>query len=168
VFVLAPVSGRLVEPAKFDDGTLDLSQGGYMAIPADKNFDFKGAFSIDLWVKFDETGRMPLIVSCGQWNANGWFLQNLGGRYRFHVGGVDCDGGTVKAGQWTRVTGTSNGRMLRLYQDGKQVAETFAPQLIKPWGGELLLGQYNGGITPDYQLKGSVKDVKIYHRAITP
>ena len=162
VFVLQPSSGKLVEPAKFDGETLDLSGGGHLVVPADKNFDVKGAFSLDLWVKFDEAGKMPLIVSCGQWNTNGWFLQNLGGRYRFHVSGVDCDGGTVTVGQWTRITATSNGRILRLYQNGKLVAETAAPQTVKPWGKELLIGQYNGGITPDYQFKGSIKDVKIY------
>jgi hypothetical protein len=166
VFVMQPSVGKLVAPAKFDGEVLDLSKGGHLVIPADKNFDMRGSFTLDLSVKFDEAGRMPLIVSCGQWNTNGWFLQNLGGTFRFHVGGVDCDGGRFVVGQWTRITATSNGRMLRLYQDGKLVAETTAPQSVKPWGKELLLGQYNGGITADYQFKGSLKDVRIYHRVL--
>jgi len=166
VFVLAPSSGKLVKPARFDGEILDFSGGGHMIVPEDKNFDIKGPFSLDLWVKFDEAGRMPILVSCGLWNTNGWFLQNLGGRFRFHVGGVDCDGGAVVVGEWTRITGTFNGKLLRLYMNGKLVAETPAPQTIKPWSKELLIGQYNGGATSDYQFKGSLKNVKIYHRML--
>ena len=166
VFELKPSSGTLVAPAKFDGNVLNLSGGGHLVVPADKNFDIKGPFSLDLWAKFDDAGRMPILVSCGQWNTCGWFLQNLGGRFRFHVGGVDCDGGTVTTGEWTRITGTFDGRMLRLFQNGNLVAETAAPATVKPWSQELLLGQYNGGITPDYQFKGSLKQVRIYHRIL--
>jgi len=166
VFELKPSSGKLVEPAKFDGEVLDLSSGGHLVVPADKNFDIKGPFSLDLWVKFDDAGQIPLLVSCGQWNTSGWFLQNYNGRFRFHVGGVDCDGGTVTVGEWIRVTGTFDGRMVRLYQNNKLVAEKVAPSTVKPWSRELLLGQYNGGTTPNFQFKGSLKHVRIYLRTL--
>jgi hypothetical protein len=110
---------------------------------------------------------MPVVVSCGVWNQSGWFLQALGGRWRWHVGGVDCDGGKVSVGQWTHLVGTYDGQSTRLYQDGQLVAERTGSFVTAPWPGELHIGQYSGGPTPDYQTTGRMSDVKIYHRALT-
>ncbi len=52
---------------------------------------------------------MPVIISCGRWQDRGWFLQKLGGSWRWHLGGTDCDGGGVPTGQWVHLTGTYDG-----------------------------------------------------------
>ena len=67
---------------------------------------------------------MPVIDSAGQWRKSGWFLQRIGAGWRWHVGGVDCDGGTGIVDTWTHLVGVHDGNGLRFYQDGKLAAET--------------------------------------------
>ena len=40
------------------------------------------------WADDELRTQMPIVVSCGHWNKSGWFLQWLGNRWRWHVGGV--------------------------------------------------------------------------------
>ena len=63
-----------------------------------------------------QPGRMPVVVSCGVWNQAGWFLQRLGGVWRWHVGGVDCDGGQPAEGRWMHLAAVYDGQSLRLYR----------------------------------------------------
>jgi hypothetical protein len=90
-------------------------------------------------VWFDQPGQIPVVVSCGLWNHAGWFLQRIGAGWRWHLGGVDCDGGQAAVGRWFHVVGTFDGRTLRLYQDGVQVAEKAGVPNPQLWAGELCL-----------------------------
>ncbi len=168
VFVLSEAisRGKLHDGAKFADGVLDLSQGGYLEFPNNPDYNVGVRFSFECKVKFDETGSMPIILGNGTWNQSGWFLQRIGDGFRFHVAGIDCDGGASSAGNWMRLLGTFDGKRLRLYQDGRMVAERIATPDRKPWAGPLLIGQYTGGLGPDYQTKGQIKDVRIYQRVV--
>jgi len=109
---------------------------------------------------------MPVIVSCGVWNQAGWFLQRLGGVWRWHVGGVDCDGGRPAEGRWVHLAAVYDGQTLRLYEDGVQVAERAASVDASVWPGELHVGQYSGGPAPAYQVTGRITGLKIYHRPL--
>ena len=111
---------------------------------------------------------MPVIVSCGSWNQAGWFLQRLGGVFRWHVGGVDCDGGRPAVGKWTHLAGVFDGRTARLYQDGVQVAQTAGKAAAIVWPGELCVGQYSAAPGSAYQVTGKIRGVRLYHRPLTP
>ena len=165
VFVLAADKGRLVAPAVFDGEELDLSNGGHFVVEPNDDFNIKEAFSLECSIKFDEPGGMPIVVSNGLWNTSGWFLQRFGDGWRFHVGGVDCDGGSAKVGEWLYMVGTYDGETLRLYENGVLIAERSAVVNKSPWSGSLIIGQY-GPLTPDFQVKGRIKDVRIYQRVI--
>jgi len=165
VFIFSADKGKLVVPATFDGNELDLSKGGHFVVEANDEFNIKETFSLECWVKFDELGGMPIVVSNGLWNTSGWFLQCFAGSWRFHVGGVDCDGGLPKIGEWMHMVGTYDGEKLRLYQDGTLVAERYAAVNKTPWTLDLIIGQYNA-IAPDYQVRGRIKDVRIWQRVI--
>ena len=122
--------------------------------------------SVECWVRFDRQGKMPVIASCGVWNQAGWFLQWFGGVWRWHVGGVDCDGGRPQPGRWIHLVGTYDGQTLRLFQDGEQVAERTANPSTAVWPGELYIGQYSGSPAPDYQVNGRITGMKLYHRPL--
>jgi hypothetical protein len=154
--------------ARVLDGEIDLRQGGYVSFAHDERFDLGQPLSIECRVWFDEPGNMPVVVSCGSWNQAGWFLQRIGGQWRWHVGGLDCDGGQPVDKQWHHVIGTYDGRTARLYVDGKQVAEKSGPFNQTVWPGELCLGQYSAQPGPPYQVRGRIAGVKLYHRAVQP
>jgi hypothetical protein len=170
VFVLAPDSGRLFAPATFGDNVdsweLDLSNGGHFVVEPNEEFNVQETFSVEFSVKFDEIDGIPVVVSNGYWNQAGWFFQYFNGRWRFHVGGVDCDGGSPKIGEWMHIVGTYDGSTLRLHENGILVAERLAVVNKTPWTRNLVIGQYSGQIAPQFQVRGRIKDVRIWHRVL--
>lgn len=162
------LAGQLHGRAKTLEGELDLRQGGYLTFPHDERFDLGQPLTVQCRVWFDQPGVMPVVVSCGAWNQAGWFLQRIGNTYRWHVGGIDCDGGQPALGRWVHLTGVYDGQTARLFVDGKLVAEKSGDFNPTPWSGPLCVGQYSAQPAAEYQVHGRVADVKIYHRAAIP
>jgi hypothetical protein len=160
------LDGTLHGSAAGDGGVLDLRSGGHAAFAHHEVFDLAQPLSVACWVWFDQPGRMPVVVSCGVWNQAGWFLQRLGGVWRWHVGGVDCDGGRPAVGRWTHLAAVYDGQTLRLYEDGVEVAQRAASVNPSVWPGQLHVGQYSGQPTADYQVSGRIRDLKIFHRPL--
>ena len=69
---------------------------GFAALAPEAGGVQDGPFSFVLEALFDEPGQMPVVLGFGQFKGDGWFLQRFGGRCRFHLAGVSCDGGEVK------------------------------------------------------------------------
>jgi hypothetical protein len=160
------LSGKLHGKASCADGMLDLRSGGHLTFPHHDYLDLTQPLSIACWVGMDQPGQMPVLVSCGVWNQAGWFLQRLGGSYRWHVGGVDCDGGQPAVGRWTHLAAVYDGQSLKLYQDGQLVAQRAASVNGAPWPGDLHVGQYSGRPTAEYQVTGRIAGLRLYHRPL--
>ena len=159
-------TGLLKGAAQVTQSGLDLREGGYAAFDNHAEFQLSGAFSVECEVLLEEPGEMPVLVSGGAWNGPGWFLQKMGGAWRWYVGGLVCDGGRAECGRWLHLAATYDGSTARLYQDGKCVAETPGTASLDPWNGPLLIGQYSGGPGEPYQVKGMLRALKIYQRAL--
>ncbi len=69
-------------------------------------------------------------------------------------------------GRWTHLAAVYYGRQLRLYQDGKLVAEKEGPVQADIWPGKLYVGQYSGQPAPSYQAKARVAHLQLYHRPL--
>ncbi len=162
----SPLAGRRHGAAKGTETVLDLREGGMATFPQHELFDLAQPITVSCWVWFEKQGNMPVVVGYGHWNQSGWFLQWLGDRWRWHAGGVDCDGGSPEAGRWMHVAGTFDGQALRLFQDGKLVAERPGPVNSAPWRGELHVGQYSAAPGPQYQVTGRIANLTIYHRPL--
>ncbi|MBM4034631.1 MAG: hypothetical protein FJ291_23045 [Planctomycetes bacterium] len=160
--------GSLHAGAKVADGALDLSKGGHATFDHRPEFDLGQRLSVELWVNMTPAGQMPIPVSCGHWNQAGWFLQRIGGVWRWHVGGIDCDGGRPEPGKWLHVVGTYDGQTARLYQDGRLIAEKAGAAILARWRGPLHVGQYSGGPGPQYQVTGQIRGLKVYSRVLPP
>jgi len=154
--------------AKIANGILDLSAGGYVTYPYSDQFDLNARLSMECMVWFDNVGQIPVVVGCGQWNTRGWFLQNLGGKWRWHLAGTDCDGGTVTQNKWIHLVGTFDGQNAALYQDGKKVASVPCNPNPAPWAQDLFIGQYPAGPGDAYQLNGKIDHIRIYRRTLKP
>ncbi len=146
---------------------LELRDNAYVTYPYKSEFDLRARLSVECWLCLDNADQMPVIVSCGRWQDRGWFLQKLGGSWRWHLGGTDCDGGTVPARRWVHLVGTYNGEKARLFQNGKQVAAVTCHPNGTPWKGPLFVGQYGAGPGPQYQVNGKIAGVRIYRRALS-
>jgi len=157
--------GRLMSGASFADGSLDLTGGGHVTFPHRPEFDLRHAFTVECWVRIDQPTKMPVILACGAFNRSGWFLQRYGRGWRWHVGGVSCDGGKPLVGEWVHLVGTFDGRRARLSQNGRLASDVACQPNRKPWTGPLCVGQYTS-VAPDYQVRGVISGVKFYQRAV--
>ena len=151
-----------------DEKALDLRNGGYATFAHRREFDVTGKFSIACRVKIARASRGSVVASCGLWNHSGWFLQRIGAGWRWHVGGIDCDGGAPAPGKWTELVGTFDGRTARLYQDGRLVAAKSGRANRTPWGKPLHVGQYSGGVNASFQVNGLISDLRIYGCVVNP
>jgi len=159
-------AGRAHGKARVAEGVLDLRQGGHVTFDHRPEFDLDRPISIACWVHLQPKAQMPIPVSCGHWRKAGWFLQRFGGGWRWHVAGMDCDGGKPAPGRWTHLVGTFDGRTARLFQDGRQVAKVDGDAVRTRWAGRLHVGQYSGGPAPSFQVTGRVAGLRIYGRAL--
>ncbi len=159
-------TGTLHGKARVAGGAIDLQQGGHVTFPRRGEFALDRPLSIECWVYFTKENKMPVVLSAGHWQQSGWFLQRIGAGWRWHVGGIDCDGGAPAPGRWTHLVGTYDGRKCQLFQDGKLVAEKGGTAIQTPWQGPLFVGQYSGIPGPEFQVTGWMTGVKIYNRAL--
>jgi len=162
------VAGRAGGPARIGGGVLDLREGGHLAFPRREEFDLSRPIAVECRVRFEAATSSAVIASCGEWQRSGWFLQRLGDRWRWSVGGIDCDGGTAPLGTWIHLLGTFDGRTARLWQDGKKVAEAAGAARADVFPGDLLVGQYSAGPAPVFQVLGEVAGFRIFNRVVDP
>ncbi|MHC4495681.1 MAG: LamG-like jellyroll fold domain-containing protein, partial [Planctomycetota bacterium] len=160
------LKGSVRGSAAIRDGSLELRGNAYVTYPYKTEFDLRARLSVECWVYLESAEQMPVIVSCGRWQDRGWFLQKLGRTWRWHLGGVDCDGGTVPVKKWVHLIGTYHGEKARLFQDGKQISSVQCYPNDTPWEGPLFIGQYGAGTGSQYQVHGRIAGVKIYRRAL--
>jgi len=161
------VPGTMQGKAHLWKDALDLRRGGHVTYDYRPEFNVLDRFSVECRVQTTEQAQMPIVISCGEWTKGGWFLQQIGGCWRWYVGGINCDGGELKPGEWTHIAATYDGATARLYQDGKLVAETTGMVNGLPWEKPMHVGQYSAGPNDSYQFKGYIADVKIYNRVLS-
>jgi hypothetical protein len=162
------VDGKLHANAKADEGCLDLRGGGHATFPHQAEFDIAPRFTIECRVNLEAAGESPVVLSCGQYDGAGWFLQRFGQGWRWHVGGTSCDGGTPALNRWVHLRATFDGRRARIFQDGVEVASARCAPNRARWDGSLFVGQYSASPGPNFQVKGRIADVRIYHSVALP
>ena len=158
--------GTAVGAAKISGETLDLRRGGHVTFAHRNDFDLRPRLSIECWVRFEEAGDIPVVLSCGQYSSGGWFLQRFGKHWRWHVGGINCDGGDPAMGKWTHLLATFDGRRARLFENGVEVASERGEATAALWSGPLFVGQYGAEPGPKFQVHGQIAGAKIYRRAV--
>ena len=160
------LAGKLHGPAACSSGVLDLRSGGHVTFPHQEAFDLAQPLSVNAGCGLTSRAECRWWSAAASWNQAGWFLQRLGGTWRWHVGGVDCDGGLPAVGRWIHLAAVYDGQSLKLYQDGEPVAERPGSINASPWTGELHIGQYSGQPSADYQVTGRMTGVRLYHRPL--
>jgi hypothetical protein len=164
--VAATVRGN----ARCTPGVLDTRPGGHVTVPHREEFDLGQPLSLACWVRLERgtgSGDMPVLAGCGMWGGPGWFLQWLGGQWRWYAGGVNCDGGKPEAGRWIHLVATVDGQTARLFQDGQPVAEAKGNVQTERWPGDLFVGTYGASPGPGFVTTGQFAGFTLYHRILS-
>jgi hypothetical protein len=164
------LKGTLAGPAAYAPGVvgqaLDLTSGGWISFKNNEVFDVNGEITLEAWVNFRSTEGMPVFLSHGEWRHNGFFVQVLGGRIRYSLGGLnDLDAGAIEPNKWYYVVCTYDMRQMRVYLNGREAGRREAPDVdLSPWVGPFYIGRYTLDGKP-YEVTGLIDEVKIYQRA---
>ena len=138
------------------------SHGGWLAVPAEEDLNFRGFLAVSLDIKFTEPGIMPVAVGYGSWRRSGWFIQKFQEKWRFHLSGTDCDSeAKVPLNEWLHMDFIVENGQMRILQNGQTVAQTPVSAPLADWFGDLFLGQYSETQKPEYQFYGEIRNLKI-------
>jgi hypothetical protein len=159
----------LAPPAVLTSEGLDTRDGGYGTFANRPTFHLSGEFAVAFRFRAESTTDIPVLVSCGEFSKWGWFVQILGGRIRFSLGGSNVlDAGWIEPARWYRVACTFDGRFMHVYLDGAEVGSREASNVdFQPWTGPLYVGQYHF-LEGMYQFRGVLADLRIYAFAPAP
>ncbi len=168
--------GGMLRKAKRTRGVVGkalVCSGGCAAVPANPLLSARDALTLECWVKTDRRGQ-----------SNNWMINRVlqGGvttgyrmglvddkpcfqipltEWSHHLTGPD----PLPLGRWVHLAGTFDGKTMRLYVDGREVATMDRPGPIQPSELRLHLGSYE----EDHRafFTGLLDEVRIYKRALS-
>ncbi|MBM3476672.1 MAG: hypothetical protein FJX75_25650 [Armatimonadetes bacterium] len=160
--------GALGGKATLHDGVLDTRQGGWIAFPNEEMLQLAGPLSLEFRINIDQVKGIPVMVSFGHWENLGYWMQLIGGTIRWYLPVQNIlDAGSTPGPGWHHLCGTYDGRLSRLYMDGKEVGAKEVGQVdLTPWPGEFRIGMYSD-IDAQFQTNAQFDDVRVYQRALT-
>ncbi|QNN23820.1 hypothetical protein HED60_16605 [Planctomycetales bacterium ZRK34] len=128
----------------------------------------KPQISVGAWVRFDSDAETQVIANRSE-RGKLFTLYRYGGNIRMLVQNRADQYKYALAppppiGQWTHIFGTYDGKIIRLYYDGKQVAQAEAAGGIPATDDALYIGAQAPALSV---LKGALDDVRVYRTALT-
>jgi hypothetical protein len=158
------VAGRFGRALRFD-GSRDV-----VAVRDSASLDFKRGMTLEAWVKPTGGPRRwrPVIVKQRRSGAAyGLFTAGRKGRTSARlrttrVGKLSGRPGR-SGGAWKHLAATWNGKVMRLYVNGRPVGKKRLSKRAAKSAGRLLIGGSRGG-----SFKGLIDEVRIYRRALKP
>jgi len=142
----ASLSGSL---PKFGPGSLYLPAGGYITSPDSSDWDFPGAFTLELWARFIVFGASGAFLF--QQEGTGWaFFVGSDKSIQFnHNSGAAMI--TTPPGQfvidnvWRHIAVSWDGVTYRIFKDGVIIASVASAVPPTPANGALRIGNWAGG-----------------------
>ena len=132
---------------------------GHLELPHDEALNLEQGGAIRLEFRADRTDGMPVLLSHGQYQADGWFLQILGRRLILRTTSADLDGPEIVPGRWYALRAEFDGTRASLLVDGKAIAAD-REMRVTPCKRPLRIGQYD---VPgaSYAFRGAIRNLKV-------
>jgi len=153
-----PAKGRREGAVAFEPNGARFTDG-WIEVPHDPLMEMQHGMTLEFEFQADDVGRMPVILSHGQWQAAGWFVQILGGRLIIRTPQGDASGPAINKGTWYAVQWDYDGDRHRLRVNGQE-AQPLQPIPPAPTQCVLRIGQYQQ-VGPDFQFVGRIRNVRI-------
>ncbi len=163
--------GLLTAPMKAVDGkrgkALEFTGAGFVDIGPAADLNVKDALTLAAWILPRATGAMRLIDKGPAGGSDAYMLDthpenNL--RFVSRIATLGAPGVKLPEGQWAHVAAVVGSGHVRLYLNGKQVAEQAAAMALTPSDLPLRLGAASHG---GDRFVGLMEDVRVYSRALS-
>ena len=142
--------------------------GSFVELPHQDAYNTGGEITVEFWVKLRTPGIIPVFISHGVWNQDGFFVQYYSSRVRFWLGGVGTlDAGGIELNRWTAISATYDGAEMLLYVNGRKVGSQPAAGLIRPAARSLFIGRYEYE-SKEFEVDGWIGGVRLYSYAVSP
>ena len=172
------MNGTTVVAGKFGNTrNFNGSDSDYIAVSNDDKLNANTAISVTLWFKVPTVGAnyKGLIGknTISDWNSNqAWSFNFPGnGKIEFVLGsGSALTSNTYDDNTWHHLVGTWNGDNPKIYIDGSEVSYTSqtSTNAVTDSTSELRLGDYAFEAGQNRHLNGTLDDVRIYNRSLSP
>jgi hypothetical protein len=157
--VEAPPGARIEGNVRFDESGAHFA-GGWIQLEATPATRLEWGTRVSFEFKVDSLEEMPVLLSCGYWQADGWFAQIYGGRLVIRTTAGDAVGPVVETGVWYRVEWDYNGDTQTMRIDGNPLPQPtglYGPISSKR---SLRIGQYD---VPEakFAFRGTLRNLRI-------
>lgn len=123
--------------------------------------------TVEAWVDAQDNQNNRIVDHSTAGTNDGWLFDLYLTKLRLLVAGVSIDSqGQFPTGQLTHVAGTFDGTTFRLFIDGKKDNETTVAATVIP--SPSLPLRVGGGDVPNIRWKGTLDEVSVYSRALSP
>jgi hypothetical protein len=152
------------------DGKIDFGPGGavfaggWLELPHQDWMNLSSHSSLSFEFKADDVEGMPVLLSHGLWQTDGWFAQILGGRLVIRTPRADANGPAIEKGKWYNIRWEIDGSEHRLLVNGKEV-QPFGPAVLEPASRAMHIGQYDR-VEPQYQFRGTIRNIQFETREV--
>jgi hypothetical protein len=124
--------------------------------------------TVEMWVKLESAGAMPVLLCHGAWDIDGYFLQVLGGQLRFFMAGAGTiDAGPIQPGRWYHIAGTYDGSEMLTYINGELVGRSESSGQPIQCTRNLYIGRYDMSGS-DWETECRITAVRIHSIALLP
>lgn len=158
-----------IESLVVEQGIPAISTGpsSYVQLPHQNIYNTGGEITIQFLVKLRSFGNIPVFISHGSYDLDGYFVQYFNGRIRFHLAGMgDLDAGHLDLNRWTAVTATYDGAEMVLYVNGKKVGSKPAADTIRSAVRPLYVGRYEL-LSKEFEVDGWMAGMRLYGYALS-
>ena len=148
-------------------------RGGVVLVPDDPRLSVAEAVTIDCWVRTDtaaQNNRWIVNRVHGGGVDTGYRLGLLEGRPCFEVPQTAWSHhltgpAPLPLGRWVHLAGTFDGRTMRLFVDGTEVAALDRPGRVNPSHFDLVIGGFAAGSRANFA--GLIDEVRLFSRALS-
>lgn len=140
--------------------------GGHIRVPHEAWMNFTGPRTINVRFRQTQATPMPVILSHGVYQNDGWYLQVLGGRLVFMTPDAQVAGPLVLPGETYDVTIEYDGYLLRLVVNGETHPPRGLPFSPTPARRDLRIGTYESD-EDTYRFIGQIEDLA-FHDNVAP
>lgn len=151
--------------------------GDYIEFPMEARLDATDAMTVSVWIRpnawgagcCDQVYGYGVHGGCGGRVQHGLFSEDLlKARFETTGGRLEVSTSLPKAGEWSHIVATYDGKVGALYLNGEKATELAGggPPLLK--GKEPFMVGGDCERVPQYNFSGAIDELVYFHRVLTP